>query len=343
MSLEAVARNDAADFEVPSLAKVPALSLEFLAERDLNSSLKDEIAAFLDIQRTSHPFQFPQWSEGNSIHVLIRGNRRLQWYAHCGVQYPLSRRMPLVRSVFVNRGPVCDDPELWNTGMSMFHRELAGRGFVHVDVAPDWVISDFQVQLQEDARASLRLDLRADNEQIFSGFRKNTRYEIRRAERMGVCICQGQSSEQIDEFLSMYARMADRKGFSPDALDHIRQIIGWLMTKKSRGQLLLACHEDVLLGGVIVVRAGQRCWYVWGASESHREVNVGHILQWHALLWAKSHGCTEYDFGGYTVGAVSGPAWFKQGFGGSLVHFQQARRSVLRPWYHYFLRRLSRV
>ncbi|MGA7376665.1 MAG: peptidoglycan bridge formation glycyltransferase FemA/FemB family protein, partial [Candidatus Sulfotelmatobacter sp.] len=62
----------------------------------------------------------------------------------------------------------------------------------------------------------------------------------------------------------------------------------------------------------------------------HEQFNVGHILQWRALMWAKSHGCREYDFGGYTPGATSGPAWFKAGFGGTVVRFVRPHRKVIR-------------
>ena len=342
MSLQAVARNDAADFAVTSLARVTSLSLEFAAASSVDDSIKNEIADFLDSQHTSHPFQYPHWTDGNSYFAMVRKDGHLRWYANCGVQYPLSTRVAMVRSVFVNRGPVCDDPDLWNASLHLLQRELSERGFVHLDVAPDWASLGCG-GYGAGARASLRLDLKADEDQLFAGFRKNTRYEIRRAERLGVSVVKSNSPEQVEEFIALHQRMAERKNFSPDSADHIRHIVGWFMREQSRGALLMARHDGALLGGVVVVRAGQRCWYVWGATGRHDDVNAGHILQWHALRWAKSHGCTEYDFGGYTLGAASGPAWFKQGFGGRVVEFPPTRRSILRPWYHYLLRRLSRA
>jgi lipid II:glycine glycyltransferase (peptidoglycan interpeptide bridge formation enzyme) len=72
-------------------------------------------------------------------------------------------------------------------------------------------------------------------------------------------------------------------------------------------------------------------------------VNVGHILQWHALQWAKSNGCSEYDFGGYTPGATSGPAWFKAGFGGTVVHFVAPHRRVIRTGAYRVFSLLSRI
>lgn len=72
-------------------------------------------------------------------------------------------------------------------------------------------------------------------------------------------------------------------------------------------------------------------------------MTVGHILQWRAILWAKSHGCTEYDFGGYTPGATSGPAWFKEGFGGTLVHLVAPHRRVTEWKRHSIFRVVSGI
>jgi len=72
-------------------------------------------------------------------------------------------------------------------------------------------------------------------------------------------------------------------------------------------------------------------------------MTIGHILQWHALLWAKSHGCTEYDFGGYTPGATSGPAWFKEGFGGTVVHLVTPYRRVIDSKRYNIIRVLSKI
>jgi len=72
-------------------------------------------------------------------------------------------------------------------------------------------------------------------------------------------------------------------------------------------------------------------------------MTVGHILQWRAILWAKAHGCTEYDFGGYTPGATSGPAWFKEGFGGAVVHLAGAHRRVIEPNRYNIVRGVTKV
>jgi lipid II:glycine glycyltransferase (peptidoglycan interpeptide bridge formation enzyme) len=105
----------------------------------------------------------------------------------------------------------------------------------------------------------------------------------------------------------------------------------------------MARASGILYGGAVIARSGRRCWYIWGATDRDENLATGHILQWRALLWAKSQGCTEYDFGGYTPGATSGPAWFKEGFGGTAVHLVCAHRRVLDPKRYNFLRAISKL
>ncbi len=80
-----------------------------------------------------------------------------------------------------------------------------------------------------------------------------------------------------------------------------------------------------------MVRAGSRSWYVWGATKKQAEVNVGHLLQWRAMNWAKQQGCTEYDLGGYRIAARDGPALFKRGFSDTVVRFLPTYRCVTNP------------
>jgi peptidoglycan pentaglycine glycine transferase (the first glycine) len=156
-------------------------------------------------------------------------------------------------------------------------------------------------------------------------------------------VATGSSDAEIEEFLSMHARLADRKGFAAETRDDLRSAIGWLTAADSRGALLLARAENQVYGGAVIGRSGRRCWYVWGAAENPEHFNVGHVLQWKALLWAKSHGCKEYDFGGYVPGATSGPAWFKAGFGGRVVQFVPPRRKIIRRGYYRTFKLICRM
>ncbi|HXJ89012.1 MAG TPA: GNAT family N-acetyltransferase [Candidatus Binatia bacterium] len=329
------------------------MTLESIPTDELSPDLSREVHDFLDSQDTGHPFQFPQWAGSRSKVVLLRKDGKIHWLGTFGVQTPLGRRFPWIRALIANRGPVCDDHQLWEAVVEQLAEDMRQERFAYLDVMPEWIwqtdgdhpslSNQSKWNRIGNQRASLRVDLKADEDEIFANFRKISRYEVRRAERFGTTVSTASTDAEIDEFLRVYERMAIWKGFTPDAIEEVRRIIHWLMASESRGALLIGRVRDAVHGGAVIARCGRRCWFVWGANVREEHVTIGHILQWHALLWAKSHGCTEYDFGGYTPGATSGPAWFKEGFGGTVVHLITPYRRVIDPKRYNVVRVLSRI
>jgi hypothetical protein len=328
------------------------MALEFYTTNDLPAPLVGEITDFLDSQNTSHLFQFPQWNVSGARFALLRDGGGVRWFCTFGMHPALGAAFPWVRGGIANRGPVCDDWKLWHAATLEFTEQLRRERIAYFDVVPDWVrqpdtehasFGDARWERLSGERASLRLDLTESEHELFAGCRKNSRYEVRRAERLGVSVLPAFREAEMEEFQILHARLAVRKGFEAETPDDLRSAIQWLTAGDSRGALLLASFENVVYGGVVIGRSGKRCWYVWGASDKHEQFNVGHILQWKALLWAKSHGCTEYDFGGYTPGATSGPAWFKAGFGGAVVHFIPPHRRVIRRGSYRMIKILSQM
>ena len=317
-----------------------AMGLELYSTNELSQPLVGEISAFLDSQETSHVFQFPQWSVSGARFALFREGGDIRWFVTFGTHLPLGSSVPWVRALIANRGPVCDDQQMWQAASEEFIEQMRQERFTYFDAVPDWIRTaptDPENRLRNSGwqevgaqRTSLRLEITKSEDDIFANFRKNTRYEIRRAERIGVSVAPAAGDMDINDFLSSYARLALRKGFAAEAPDDLRSAIKWLTTADARGGLLLARFENQVYGGAVIARSGRRCWYVWGATDKQDHFNVGHILQWKALQWARSHGCDEYDFGGYTPGATSGPAWFKAGFGGKVVSFVRPHRLIIR-------------
>ena len=94
--------------------------------------------------------------------------------------------------------------------------------------------------------------------------------------------------------------------------------------------LFVAEYENKIIAANIVVVFGSRATYLHGATGSeHREVMAPHLLQWEQIKYAKSLGCSEYDFWGivneHTLDR-RGKSWegfthFKRGFGGQEVNY----------------------
>ena len=322
------------------------MDFQFLKQQDLTPVIQREIEDFLDRQSNSHPFQFPDWTaerpERSSVspyYAIVRDQGRVRWFASCGVSLPMGKWLHRVRSLTVYRGPACDDLEVTLYGLRRLVETGKELGFVCLEIVPDWIErpewSAGDALLREGwtalagAGVSLRLDLRVGEDELFRSFRKGTRYEIRRSEQQGVLVRLAESDDDLDSLHQVYSAMALRKKF--DSGDAARQshVLRWIARNKDRGAVLLAFKDAELLGGTLVVRAGSRAWYILGATTKNHRLSAGHLLQWHAIRWAKEHRCTEYDFGGYREGAETGPALFKRGFCQAVVRFTPAYRLPL--------------
>ncbi len=324
------------------------MQFEFSKVQDLTGTARREIDAFLDSQDKSHPFQFPNWlgtesakAKEKAYCATLREKQTLRWFALCGMSYSCSRLVPSIHSLTVYRGPVCDDPDLLVQGLQKLTDHGQPKGVAYIDISPEWVEGDHTSlgaalatqgwEVLPGRRTSLRLDLSPGNEELFSSFRKATRYEIRRSQREGVEIRLAQNEQDLRAFQRIYRELAEKKKFPATESKLLLNILRWFVKEQDRGALLLAFRDGTLLGGTVVVRAATRSWYVFGATTKEERLSAGHLLQWHAIRWAKERGCIEYDFGGYREDSNTGPPLFKRGFCQSIVHFLPTYRYVVNP------------
>jgi hypothetical protein len=321
----------------PALSASP-MHFEFFKTQELTPAVHREIEAFLDLQSNSHAFQFPGWmGAGNSdlretrYCALVREEGEIRWFAHCGVTFPAGKWLRTIRSLTVNRGPACDDADLALYGLGKLVETSKEQGFAYVKIVPEWIeqpewtmgrtLARDGWELLPDRRSSLHLDLEAGIDDLLRSFRHDTRLHIRRSEQQGIVIRRAEGEEDIQEFQRIYFEMANKKNFSAEEPSQLAHALRWIVSQKDRGALLLAAKDATPLGGVLVVRAGKRSWGVFSATVKDTGIKAGHLLQWSAIRWAKEHGCTDYDLGGYRAGVNTGPASFKRGFSRAVVQF----------------------
>lgn len=178
-------------------------------------------------------------------------------------------------------------------------------------------------------RRTLIVNLSGDEDRILGRMKQKTRYNVRLARKKGVIV---RSSSDIKLFYSLIKDTADRDTFAVHSLQYY-QLVYEIFHSRGMCELLLAEYQGEPLAAVMVFAHGRRAWYFYGASSSaHRERMPTYLVQWEAMRWARSVGCTEYDLWGVpdedleTLEANfttrSDGLWgvyrFKRGFGGRL-------------------------
>jgi hypothetical protein len=318
---------------------------------DLSGADRYAIREFLDQVDTASPFQDPLFAGGGALGgglaehwFVLRNSEHVLLAGYAIENFALGRRLPRWRCLVFPRGPVVSDATALGSGLRSIEAWARSRGFVHIDVQPQWTDSaiteaarDLGWSKAEPAAAfmTLRIDLTKGLDALLAGFDKGTRYEVRRAQRVGIDVRFAASAADYERYYECYLQTCRRKGFTGIERDNFLSLMFRIARDPSRGGLLLAEMDRDLLGGIVVLRAGPCLHYVYGASTDRpdlRKLPIGYLLQWRAIEWAREIGLAAYDFGGYTSTPQNSTARFKKGFGGVPVNIAPTYRRILRPW-----------
>lgn len=209
-------------------------------------------------------------------------------------------------------------------------------------------------------RTSIHLDLRPAPEALLAGASKGHRADVRRAERNGVQVRVGSDEADLERFYAIMQATAARQQFAIHSRAYYQaawQLLG------DAARLLLAEQDGATLAAFLVFAWGREAQYMYsGATEAGLKVGANHLLQWHALCWARARGAQVYDFWGIPdafgrmrhatpeererLEAVArqhplyGVYRFKKGWGGQVVRYLPAYDQVyLAPAYWFWQRR----
>jgi peptidoglycan pentaglycine glycine transferase (the first glycine) len=260
-------------------------------------------------------------------------------------------RLPL-GLLYVPKGPLLDPTDLEAWDAMLAHLELLARRqraifvkldpdvSIELDGVPDllakrrWRASAEQIQF----RTTMTLDLTQDEDTLLAEMKSKWRYNIRLAGRRGLTVRAG-SVDDLPLLYDMYHETALRDSFVIRPFDYYRDAWGSFIESGLAHPLIAEVDGDPV-AMLILFYFGATAWYMYGASRNcHRDKMPNHLLQWYAMRWAKSSGCTVYDMWGAPDEPVeSDPMWgvyrFKQGFGASMVqHIGAYDYAASRPWY----------
>ncbi len=177
-------------------------------------------------------------------------------------------------------------------------------------------------------RDTLYVDISRNEEEILSGMKSKGRYNIKLANKHGVSVSLF-SEFNFDACNSFYDAVCEASVRDKFALEPKAFFDNMFANLCSRGQgtLLLAHHENDLLGALWLTHYGERATYLYGGvTNTKRHMMGGYALQWAAMKRARELGCKIYDFYGYVPHRspehrYSRFSQFKSQFGGRHIRF----------------------
>lgn len=284
---------------------------------------------------------------------------------HFGAQV-LFKKLPLGISIaYIPKGPVfasieeTRDQSSWKVFSSCLNQVCRRKKAIFVLVEPDlWLQEAKEIpagfQLAEQSiqpRQTITVDLADSEDIILKRMKQKTRYNIRLATKKGVIVSR---SDDISAFHRMMMATSKRDAFGIHSLEYY-QTTYKLFHPSGHCELFLASYQNEPLAGLMAFAQGKRAWYFYGASSDvNRDYMAPYLVQWQAMRWAKSLGCTEYDLWGIPdeseevleeeFSQRKGDLWgvyrFKRGFGGEIkrsagpwmIVYESVLYSLYRGW-----------
>jgi lipid II:glycine glycyltransferase (peptidoglycan interpeptide bridge formation enzyme) len=283
----------------------------------------------------------------------------------------LLRRLPLAgRIAFAPEAPVLAVPEILDLvldGLDRLARQCRASALAlhppHDDPALLAALARrgySETPLAMAASATSVVDLRRDEDAIFSGMRKKTRQHIRKGIREGVTIAEG-DEDDLGIVYRLHVATAERKGLVPVYPERYFAKLWKAFRPPGSARIFLATYQGEPLSALFALAFGNRAYTMavaWSGRHSDRRPNE--LLHWSALKWAKRNGYSFWDFSSIDPRAAraildgrslpddvrGSTTFFKLGFGGDVVLFPRTYELVFNPLlrsaYRTIVPRLSR-
>src|SRR5207302_6552212 len=171
---------------------------------------------------------------------------------------------------------------------------------------------------------------------------------VRAAERKGVIIREATGDADFDAYYDLLKVTSERDAFFIHQKDYHKQILRQF-AGKGDAVLYLAEHEGEAIAAKMLIRFGDWCWDMFGASSNHkRNLKATYLLQYRCIQWAQSRGCSYFDF--RTIPEILEPGeemWgvyeYKKGFGGFSRLNMPTQDYIYRPFIYSTWHRLVEV
>ncbi len=183
------------------------------------------------------------------------------------------------------------------------------------------------------AEHTVMVDLTKPEDEILASMRRQTRYEVRRADKLGIQVVSGNSEDLFKEFHAEQVKTAHRQNFIPPSEKVLlaeREAFGdnikIYVAKTSEG-------ENIAYG--LILGSGEEADYYEAAStDLNRKMPGAYALLWQAIRDLKKAGYKRFNLWGIAPAGqpnhrYAGVTTFKTGFSSNVVEYVPAHDLVI--------------
>ncbi len=309
---------------------------------------KNEWESFLQNHEEANFLQSWYWGEFHQ--ALGKKTKKTGFYKNgklIGLMLSVVESAKRGKYLTVAGGPIMDwgNKDLVKTVFSEMKKVAKGNNCVFIRIRPQLVEDNFSMNIFKKnyarpapmhltADLTSQLDITKTEEELLVAMRKATRYEIKKAEKLGINIVSTKDEKQIKKFYDLQLETAKRQHFVPFGFEFLReQFIVFFNADKAL--LFTATFKNKILAQAFIIFYGQEAVYHYGVStEDGRKYPGAYLLQWEAIKEAKRRGIKKYNFWGIAPEEnknhrFAGVSLFKRGFGGEDVQYLHAQDLII--------------
>lgn len=215
--------------------------------------------------------------------------------AFCGVASWLTGRRLVSLPFSDHCEPLVEDAERLETILGHVAEQARRSGSRYVQIRPRTTGLGVAPFAPDESLYHYALDLRGDVDSLFNGIKKQTRYDIRRAERGTVRQVVGRDDDFVRAYFHLHVMTRSTHGVPPQPLAWFRNVARCL------GDMLdvhLLLDEGRPIAGLVTILFRDQLMWKYSASDPVRDrLGMGKSLAWQSIRRAKERGATTLDMG----------------------------------------------
>ncbi len=185
------------------------------------------------------------------------------------------------------------------------------------------------------AEHTVILDLTKSQEDLLKEMRRQTRYEVRRAEKFNIKVTWTDEESSYREFHQVQAETAQRQHFVPPNLKMLlaeREAFG----ENARLYIAKTAANEPIAYGLILMTGNEAEYFEAASTELNYKLPGAYALQWQVIKDLQELGIKRYNLWGIAPPDQPDHRYakvttFKRGFGGEMVEFVAAQDMVIKP------------
>ncbi len=183
------------------------------------------------------------------------------------------------------------------------------------------------------AEHTVMIDLTKSEEELLAEMRRQTRYDIRRAGKLGIKVTKTNSIEAFREFHKIQVETAERQGFIPPDL---KTLLAEREAFLDKATIYISETEDKkpIAYGLIIKNGLEGDYYEAASTLLNHKLPGAYALLWQAIKDLKEEGYSRFNLWGIAPAGqpnhrYAGVTTFKTGFGGKILEYVPAHDLII--------------